>query len=226
MATCGSSSRRGPGSSSACPEAYSVPVSAFPVAIDVALADRFGSAFDLEGKIARGLNALGPLEAREVVVVDASDGPVRQAIGSLSARVVDVPLTAPLRFDLADGSADVVVGLWSAFRGPDPAEMTEVDRVLRPEGRLLVVLDYGRDDVSRILGDRPDYGDWTRRDGPFLRGGFRVRVLHCWWTFETPEATTAFLGDAFGPAGAAVAATLKRPRLSYNVAIYHRSRAA
>ncbi len=201
-------------------------MSAFPVPIDIALAGRFSAAFDVEGKIARGLNALGPLEARDVVVVDAVDGPVRQAIGRLGSRVVDAPLRAPLRLDADDASADAVVGLWSAFRGPEPAEMAEVDRVLRPEGRLLVVLDYGRDDVSRILGDRPDYGAWTRRDGPFLRGGFRVRVLHCWWTFETSEATTAFLTEAFGTAGATVAATLKRPRLSYNVAIYHRSRAA
>jgi hypothetical protein len=199
-------------------------VSAFPVPIDGSLVQRFAAAFDVEGKIARGLNALGPLEARELVVVDATDGPVRQAIAGLGARVVDAPLTAPLRFELGNASTDAVIGLWSAFRGPDPVEMAEVDRVLRPDGRLLVVLDYGRDDVSRIFGERPDYGAWTRRDGPFLRGGFRVRVLHCWWTFESVETTTAFLTDAFGPAGASVAATLKRPRLSYNVAIYHRSK--
>jgi SAM-dependent methyltransferase len=201
-------------------------VSAFPVPIDAALIPRFAAAFDVEGKIVRGLNALGPIEAREVVVVDATDGPVRQSIAGLGARVLDAPLTAPLRFDLEDGSTDAVIGLWSAFRGPDAGDVAEVDRVLRPDGRLLVVLDYGRDDVSRILGDRPDYGAWTRRDGPFLRGGFRVRVLHCWWTFDSSEAATAFLTDAFGDAGASVAATLRRPRLSYNVAIYHRSKAA
>jgi hypothetical protein len=117
------------------------------------------------------------------------------------------------------------VGLWSAFRGVDPAEQAEVDRILRPDGRLLIVHDYGRDDVSRVLGpDRPEYGTWSRRTGPFLTGGFRVRVLHCFWTFESAEATSAFLADAFGDAGAEVAATLKRPRLSHNVAIYHRNR--
>ena len=35
---------------------------------------------------------------------------------------------------------------------------------------------------------------------------------------------TAFLIGAFGEVGASLAATLKRPRLSYNVAVYHRSR--
>ena len=45
--------------------------------------------------------------------------------------------------------------------------------------------DYGRDDVSRLRGDLPEYGLLSRRDGPFLRGGFKVRVVHCFWTFES-----------------------------------------
>ena len=67
-------------------------------------------------------------------------------------------------------------------------------------------------------------GRGASRNGPFLKGGFRLRVLHCFWTFESAEATATFLEAGFGAAGLAVAATLKRPRLSYNVAIYHRTR--
>ena len=199
-------------------------MSAYPIPLSRELAPRFEAAFDIEGKIARGLEALGPVAGRDVVLIDAVGSPVHRALLDLGARVVDLPLTAPLRLDAADGSADVVVGLWSAFRGPAADEIAEVDRVLRSAGRHLIVHDYGRDDVSRILGERLEYGTWTRRDGPFLTGGFRVRVLHCWWTFDSAEAATAFLTDGFGPAGASVAATLKRPRLSYNVAIYHRTK--
>ena len=97
--------------------------------------------------------------------------------------------------------------------------------MLRPSGRLLVLHDYGRDDVSRLRdADLPEYGAWSRRDGWFLRSGFKVRVVHCWWTFDSVETASEFLADAFEERGREVAATMRRPRLSYNVAIYHRAR--
>jgi SAM-dependent methyltransferase len=199
-------------------------VAVLPVSLPANLAPRLAAALDVEGKIARGLEVLGPVSGRDVVLVDAEGSAVAAAVTELDARVVHLPLTSPLRLDVRDSSADVVVGLWSAFRGVDAGELAEVDRVLRPGGRLLAVHDYGRDDVSRLFGERPEYAEWGRRSGPFLSGGFRVRVLHCWWSFESLEAMTAFLGEAFGDAGTALAGTLKRPRLSYKVAIYHRTR--
>jgi hypothetical protein len=51
-----------------------------------------------------------------------------------------------------------------------------------------------------------------------------MRVLHCWWTFADLDAARSFLGDAFGAGGLTLADGLRRPRLSYNVAIYHRGR--
>lgn len=159
-----------------------------------------------------------------MLLVDAERGSIAEGLVALGARLVHVPLSKPLRLPVADATTDVVVGLWSAFRGIEPSELAEVDRVLRPDGRLLVVHDYGRDDVSRLVGERPEQGAWSRRNGPFLSAGFRVRVIHCWWDFDSLEAATTFLGDAFGEPGTDLGATLKRPRLSYKVAIYHRSR--
>jgi hypothetical protein len=196
-----------------------------PISLPAELALRLAAALDREGKIVRGLEALGPIADRDVLIVDTPGGAIRSGLQGLGARLIDAPLGAASRFDVAAGSVDAVVGLWSAYRGIEPAELAEADRVLRGDGRLLVVHDYGHDDVSRILGDRPEYGAWSRRAGPFLSGGFRVRVLHCWWDFDSMAAMTTFLGGGFGDAGAAVAGTLKRPRLSYKVGIYHRSRA-
>jgi hypothetical protein len=184
------------------------------------------AALDRERKIGRALESLGPLAGRDVVVVGggsdetarlAADGARLTNVGSL----VDDDASA-----LADGSTDTVVSAWSGFRGVDPVELAAADRVLRPDGRLLVVHDYGRDDVSRLRGVLPEHGAWSRRNGPFMSNGFRVRVIHCFWTFDTLEEARAFLGEAFGADGAAFGGTLKRPRLSYNVAIYHRTRGA
>ena len=73
--------------------------------------------------------------------------------------------------------------------------------------------------------EAPEYRLWSRREGPFLaHGGFKIRVVHCFWTFESIEVARAFLVDAFGEAGEAVGSRLKRPRLTWNVAIYHRGR--
>ena len=118
------------------------------------------------------------------------------------------------------------MSLWSGFRGVDEAALAEVDRVLAPDGRLLVVHDYGRDEVSALVDpDAPQYRVWSRREGPFLRGGgFKIRVLHCFWTFASVGEAQAFLGEAFGERGATAGAALRRPRLSWNVAVYHRWR--
>ncbi|HJP87826.1 MAG TPA: hypothetical protein VJ850_02180 [Candidatus Limnocylindrales bacterium] len=199
-------------------------MSNLPVSLPAELEPALVRAIDPTGKVVAALASLGPVEGRDVVVIDADGGPFVDGLRAAGARLVSAPLGAPLRLGAADGSVDVVIGLWSAFRGVDPADMAEVDRVLRPEGRLLVVHDYGRDDVSHLLGDRPEYGAWSHRSGPFLTGGFRVRVVHCFWEFGAMDEATSFLDAAFGAAGSAVAATLKRPRLSWNVAVYHRTR--
>jgi hypothetical protein len=199
-------------------------VSDLPVSLPRELEAAFVGALDRGGKLLAALDALGPITDRDVLVVDALGGPVVSGLEQARARVTTVAPESPFRLPVDDGSADVVVGLWSAFRGVEPNEVAEVDRVLRPGGRQLVVHEYGRDDVSRLHADRPEYGAWSHRNGPFLTGGFKVRVVHCFWEFDSPETTTSFLTAAFGAIGSEVAASLKRPRLSWNVAVYHRTR--
>jgi hypothetical protein len=160
----------------------------------------------------------------------------------MSARVTEIESWAAGR-NLPDDSADAIVAWWSGFRaGTDlevagraeaersrPAagderqgELREAERILRNGGRLLIVHDYGRDDVSGLRGDLPEYSSWSRRDGWFLQSGFRIRVVHTSWTFDTMDEIRTFVEEAFGTVGGAILASLTRPRLSYNVAVYHR----
>ncbi len=212
--------------------------------------DRLAAHVDVEGKLPRALDVVAGLAGRDAVLVDAGRGDLARRLAAVGANVTAlVPVLAvegleaalaadPVRagtiqvvpgdarsLGLPDGSADIVLGGWTVYRGPDPAEIAEADRVLRPGGRHVVIHDYGRDDVSRLADPaRPEYTSWSRRDGPFLRGGFKIHVVHCWWTFDSLESATDLLEAAYGAVGREVAAGLRRPRLTYNVAIYHRLR--
>ena len=190
------------------------------------LAQRLRAAADSEGKITRALEALGSLAGRDVALLDVPAGPFRNQLLATGLRPRDLAGSEPLRLDLPDASVDAVVALWGGFEGVRGTDLGEADRVLRPGGKLLVVHDYGRDDVSALADAAgPQYREWSHRGGPFLRGGgFKIRVLHCFWTFPSIEDAQAFLGDAFGANGQAIGAAMKRPRLSWNVAVYHRWR--
>ena len=216
------SAGRSSGSSSAVRPYTPGLVADLPVELPDGLDDRLSSILDVEGKIPRALESLGPVAGREVLVLGAAGGLRAGQLRDLGASVVAVPEADALA-DIGDASADVIVSFWASFRGDAPAEVAAAERILRPGGRLLLVHDYGRDDVSHLNGERPEYGPWSKRNGPFLSKGFKVRVIHCFWTFESMEDCAEFLAAAFDQAGRAVAAGLKRPRLSYNVAVYHRT---
>jgi hypothetical protein len=187
---------------------------------------------DVEGKLIAALEDLGPIANRDVVLLDAGPGFRSQLMMEIGARVCTVTLTPEAdeaeALDrmtlLPQGQADAVVIFWSDLAVPGSAFIAAAERLLRPTGRLLIVHDYGRDDVWNLRPERrARQVEWSQRRGPFLGAGFRVRVIHCWWTFESMDRAGELLEVAFGEAGADVAARMKRPRLEYQVAIYHRS---
>jgi len=197
-------------------------VADLPIDLGNGLTERLARILDVEAKIPRAFEALGPVGGRDVLMLDGADGIRARQLTELGARVAFAAANGSAGIDAPDASADVVMSLWNVFRDDLGSGVREARRILRPNGRLLVLHDYGRDDVSRLRGDLPEYGLLSRRDGPFLRNGFKVRVLHCFWTFDSIEDAGEFLATAFGAAGTQLAAEMKRPRLTYNVAIYHR----
>lgn len=214
------------------------------------VAERLLRALDVEGKIPRALEALGPLGGRDVALLDpaprcraaqlvalgarltvvdrdTSDGPAGPAVPATpAAEGVSVVAGTPAATGLPDASSDTVVALWTAMGAPAMAELAEADRILRPGGRLLVLQDYGRDDLDLVRGPErtAQLISWSRRDGWYLRHGFRIHVVHAFWTFASVEEAASLLRDAFGPAGDLVGGRLHRPRVAHNVVIYHRTR--
>ena len=187
--------------------------------------ERLARLLDVEAKIPR---ASRPWVRSRVATSCSSMAPMGSAPDNSpsSARGSRSPTAdGPARLDAPDASADVLVGLWTAFRGCRAGRSAgRGRRVLRPGGRLLVVHDYGRDDVSRLRGDLPEYGllEPARRAVPARRlpGPGRPLLLDVRRRSRTRRTSWR---DAFGAVGRGVAAGMKRPRLSYNVAVYHRT---
>jgi hypothetical protein len=197
-----------------------------PVPDQRALRAAVAGAFDPEGKLTRAIENLGPVAGRSVLLVDGSSrlGHELQALGADVASLGgDAWSTA------GDASADVLVSCFDRFRGAlaeSSGDLAQAERVLRPGGRLLVVHDYGRDDAAKLLhtpDEEQELVAWSHRSGWFMSRGFRLRVLHCWWTWASIEEARAILADAFGVSGTRMADALRRPRLEHKIGIYHRT---
>jgi SAM-dependent methyltransferase len=190
-----------------------------------AIASRLARLVDCDGKIPRAIAELGEIAGRDVVVLRTS-GRLRAA--QLRALNAHVTASADDGQELPAACADVVVRYWGetgAVAAPDRAAMTAAERLLRPGGRLLMVMDYGRDDVARLRpeGETPEiYRALRARDAQYAAQGFKLRVIHDWWQFDSLEDAAGFLSEAFGDRGERVASEMRRPRLSHKVVLYHR----
>jgi hypothetical protein len=185
---------------------------------------RIEHAFDEEQKLARALEALGPVVGRSVVLTGGG-GRLERDLVALGSEVR--PVDRDGLEALGANSTEVLIAAFTGFEGEAGAsDFAAAARVTATGGRLLVIHDYARDDASKLLltpEQRAERIAWSRSDGWFIGHGFKLRVLHCWWTWESIDRARSELETVFGPDGGAMADGMRRPRLEHKVAIYHRS---
>lgn len=181
---------------------------------------RLAGHVDREGKIPRALAELADLPGRRVLLADGDEGLRAEQLRDRGATV---------SFGAGDeaGPHDAYVSFWGGLH-PDAGDAQERLELARSRlgtaGRIVLVHDYGRDDVARLLGDAERERRriaWSDRKGWFVERGFKLHVVHCWWTFDSLDQAAELLGDAFGGTGSAIAAGLRRPRLAHKVCFYH-----
>jgi hypothetical protein len=94
-----------------------------PLHLAAPLDDALSRALDVEGKITRALEALGPIAGCDVVLVGGGPRETRR-LADAGARLTSVETVSgadgkarTTGWSVADGTADAVVAVWSGFRG-------------------------------------------------------------------------------------------------------------
>jgi SAM-dependent methyltransferase len=132
---------------------------------------------------------------------------------------------APTSLPLRDGAVDVVL---TSLIEPDDASLPAIEealRVLRPEGRLIVIGYYGRDDISALL--EPEVVAHVReatqrRTGWWLRHGFKIKVVHAHLDLGDAATALELLPRLYGDRGRAFLMGPHRSSLRLNLGLYHR----
>ena len=153
-----------------------------PIDLAAGLAEQLARVLDVEGKIPRALEALGPVGGRDVVLArrrrrDPRPAARRARRAGHARRLertgrVRRARRAPPTSSSACGRRSVADAPTSRSpRRPRPPPRRPPARRprLRPRRRR-----------ARCAATCPSTACWSRRDGPFLGSGFKVRVVHCW----------------------------------------------
>ncbi len=210
--------------------------------------DLFGlmaQAIDPEERIPKAMQTAAPIQGRVLLDVGAGVGdrtiqyarvashvyalePDVKALPMLrgrikSARVSNVTVVpaSAASIPLDDASVDVAYATWSYFFGPgsEPG-LREVERVVRPGGDIVIVQNYGRDELSTFWAafesECETWSDW------FATKGFTCQVVDTVWRFSTLEDALAVLTFLWGQSAQAHVHETGETEFDYKVAVYHR----
>ena len=205
------------------PRLYCPPVSDLPLTLPDDSATVLRSALDRERKIDAALDRLGPLADRDVLVLGGGAGrarAVRRARRPRHDRAASDALAGRRRLGRHDRQRLVGVPRRRPRRagrgGPrPPARAAGCSSSTTTAGTTCPACAATSSSTATGPGA-------TGRSWP---SGFRLRVIHCFWTFDSIDDGAGVPRRApSATRGEVVGAGLKRPRLSYNVAVYHRTR--
>ncbi|MGI8930499.1 MAG: class I SAM-dependent methyltransferase [Candidatus Limnocylindria bacterium] len=216
---------------------------------DLALHARLEAAIDPDGKILGGIERIVSIGGKRIADVGTGIGHYPMLLARRMGRTYGVesdpgllaearrraarahqpnirivegePTALPLR----NGAVDIVL---TSLIDPDDASLpavAEALRVLRPDGRLIVIGYYGRDDVSALL--EPEAVELAReatqrRTGWWLRNGFKIKVVHAKLDLGDPATAHELLPRLYGDRGRAYLMGAHRPMLRLNLGLYHR----
>lgn len=220
---------------------------------DRALHERLGAAIDPERRILAALERITPIGGKRLADVGTGIGHFPMLLARRTGRTYgiesDPDLLAearrrasashqpnlrivegePTALPLRDRTVDIVLtSLIEPDDGSLPA-VAEAMRVLRPEGRLVVIGYYGRDDLASLL--EPEVVAHAReatqrRSGWWLRHGFKIKVVHARLDLGDPSTAHELLPRLYGDRGRAFLMRPHRSSLRVNLGLYHRQRDA
>jgi ubiquinone/menaquinone biosynthesis C-methylase UbiE len=202
-------------------------------------------AIDPEQRIPAAMQATAPLEGRKLLDVGAGVGDrtivyarvachvyalepdpkalpiLRGRIKSSGATNVTVVPGGAESIPLEDTSVDVAYATWACFFGPgSEAGLHEVERVVRSGGDIVVVQNYGHDELAAFWpSSEAECETWPPW---FEEQGFACQVVDTVWRFQTIDEALAVLEFLWGERARDYVLAQDKVEFGYKVAVYHR----
>jgi SAM-dependent methyltransferase len=218
---------------------------------DPLLLERLGEVIDPERRVLEALERIVPLSGKRIADVGTGIGHYPMLLARRTGRTYGIEAQPALlkaarsradashqpnirmvkgsgeHLPLRDAAVDVVL---SGEIEPDDRSLPSIEealRVLRPNGRLVVIGYYGRDDLVELL--EPEVVDKARhatqrRTGWWLRHGFKIKVVHSRLDLQDEATALELLPRLYGDRGRAFLDAPHPLSLRLRLGLYHLAR--